>query len=277
MVGRTGFNQNTRLFVLGTLAAQCLDYANAEKPTNYVSSVQETIAEGRTQQNGGGNAQELTYSTITNSKGKHYFEMMLQLESEEVNDKYVIQQWFQIVDEKETKDLQESDCDSDDWDKGICTYYESLTCSFQYTDKILDGGVSIANSIIQGYKGVLEIKDGIGAFNEIVILNKTSTYPWFIDYERSDVKKISDAETQQTKLVTTCSVFRDFITDWSEIEIKVGDELKAVTGYRMYSGDTQTSPFVKGNSDRISLKVMEGASGLVSAITATSLLLLSVL
>ena len=121
------------------------------------------------------------------------------------------------------------------------------------------------------------MKDGIGAFNEIVILNKTSTYPWFIDYERSDVKKISDAETQETKLVTSCSVFRDFVTDWSEIEIKVGDELTAVTGYRMYSSDTQTSPFSKGNSDRITLKVLEEATGLVTAITATSLLLLSVL
>lgn len=82
------------------------------------------------------------------------------------------------------------------------------------------------------------MKDGIGAFNQIVILNKTSTYPWFIDYTRSDVTKISDAETQQTKLVTTCSVFRDFVTDWSEIEIKVGDSLQAVTGYRVYSDDT---------------------------------------
>ena len=54
--------------------------------------------------------------------------------------------------------------------------------------------MSIANSIIQGYKGVSEMKDGIGAFDQIAILNKTSTYPWFIDYERSNVTKISVAD-----------------------------------------------------------------------------------
>ena len=100
-----------------------------------------------------------------------------------------------------TADLTESDCDTSDYEAGICTYYESLTCSFQYTDKILDenGGVTIANSIIQGYKGVYEMKDAIGAFSDIVILNKTSTYPWFIDYERSSVQLSSDASSQDTR------------------------------------------------------------------------------
>ena len=72
-------------------------------------------------------------------------------------------------------------------------------------------------------------------------------------------------------------MFRDFITDWSEIEIKVGDSLKAVTGYRVYSDDTITSPYSRGNSDRITMTVMDGATGVFTAIGATSLLLLSVL
>lgn len=177
------------------------------------------------------------------------------------------------MDVKETADLTSSDCETSDFEKGICTYYESLTCAFQYTDKILDGGVTIANSIIQGYKGVLEMKDGIGAFSDIVILNKTSTYPWFIDYERSNVTKYSDAETRDTKMMTTCSVFRDFVTDWSEIEIKGGDELTAVTGYRLYSDDTSPNPFKKGNSNKITMQVLDGAtSGLIEAAAATALL-----
>lgn len=90
MVGRRGYNQATRLFVIGTLAAEFVEHAKAEKPENYNSLTQEVITEGRTQQNGGGQAQELTYSTITNSRGKLYFEMMLNLEGEEVRDKYVI-------------------------------------------------------------------------------------------------------------------------------------------------------------------------------------------
>jgi len=120
--------------------------------------------------------------------------------------------------------------------------------------------VTIANSIIQGYKGVKEMKDSIGSFDIIVIENKTSTYPWFIDYDRSDVHLMTvgdDPETAETRTVITCSVFRDFITDWSEIDIKGGDTLTTTTGYRMYSSDTATSPYAKGNSDRVEMTVLD--------------------
>ena len=140
--------------------------------------------------------------------------------------------------------------------------------------------MSIANSIIQGYKGVSEMKDGIGAFDQITILNKTSTYPWFIDYERSNVTKISVADPKpdepETKLLTTCSVFRDFVTDWSEIAIKGGDTLTALTGYRLYTDDRATSPFSKGNSNKFEMQVLDSASyGM--AVAASTLLLSAVL
>ena len=56
--------------------------------------------------------------------------MTLTLEGPELSFEYVMQQWFQIVDVNATADLTESDCDSSDFEAGICTYYESLTCSF---------------------------------------------------------------------------------------------------------------------------------------------------
>ena len=77
------------------------------------------------------------------------------------------------------------------------------------------------------------MKDAIGAFSDIVILNKTSTYPWFIDYDRSSVQGSSPDGAGGQRTQITCSVFRDFITDMSEIDIKGGDELTAITGYRM--------------------------------------------
>jgi len=200
--------------------------------------------------------------------------MSLTLEAPEVIDQYVMQQWFQIVDYVATADISESDCDTSDYEAGICTYYESLTCSFQYSDKILDtnGGVTIANSIIQGYKGVYEMKDAIGAFSDMNILDKISTYAWFIDYERSSVTGTSQVETGDQKTQINCSVFRDFITDWSEIAIKGGDELTAITGYRMYTSDTATSPYAKGNSEKFMMQVLDGASTLASA-AATALVL----
>ena len=115
------------------------------------------------------------------------------------------------------------------------------------------------------------MKDAVGAFNEIVILNKTSTYPWFIDYDMSWVKIVqNEDDPNETRTQIHCAVFRDFITDWSEIEIKVGDTLKAITGYRMYSTDTSQIPYAKGNSDRFEMQVLEGTtSGLFySAVAA---------
>ena len=200
--------------------------------------------------------------------------MTLTLEGPEVVNDYVMQQWFQIVDRAATDDLTESDCETSDYEAGICTYYESLTCSFQYSEKILDenGGVTIANSIIQGYKGVYEMKDSIGAFSDIVILNKTNTYPWFIDYERSSVQ-LSSTESQESKTQISCAVFRDFVTDWSEIAIKGGEELEAITGYRMYTSDSATSPYAKGNSDKFTMMVLDEATMLASAAASTFLVL----
>lgn len=246
------FSQSARLCTIGMIAASFVEYAEAEKPTDFFAQQVETIPEGRTDQNSPNYSQYLKYSTVLNSKGKQYFDISMYLEftgqQTQLNENYVMQQWFQIIDVNETADLDESDCESDDWEAGTCKYYESLTCSFQYSDKMIDSGVTIANSIIQGYKGVIEMKNTIGAFNMIAILNKTSTYPWFIDYERSEVIESSSLEGEPSYLVR-CSVFRDFVTDWSEIAIKGGDELTAVTGYRMYYSDVSDVAHHKGNSN----------------------------
>ena len=79
---------------LGVLAANFVEYAKAEKPTNYFEQKKEVIPEGRTIQNGGGYRQDLVYSTVTNSRGKQYFDMTLTLEGKEVNEEYVLLQFF---------------------------------------------------------------------------------------------------------------------------------------------------------------------------------------
>ena len=79
-----------------------------------------------------------------------------------------MQQWFQIVDHKATAELSESDCeDKNAYEAGNCAYYESIACNILYNEKALDEnkGVSIANVIVQGYKGTTEYYDSPGAFN----------------------------------------------------------------------------------------------------------------
>ena len=192
--------------------------------------------------------------------------MTLTLESADVTEKSVIQQYFQIVDNAKTEDPNPKDCESGS-ENEICTYYESLTCAFEYDDSLLNGGVNIKNTIIQGFKGVKKL-DTVGAFTDFYnsFDEKTSTYPWFVDYERSNLYKNSDAETKETKLFTTCSVFRPFVTDWSEINLKSGDELTAITGYGIYELYSSETPSAKGSSEEFVMIVLEGAQGLLTGL-----------
>lgn len=83
----------------------------------------------------------------------------MRLNAPEVPDQNVMQQWFQIVNHEATVELSESDCeDKNDYAAGNCSYYESMACNILYNEKALDenSGVSIANVIVQGYKGTTE-------------------------------------------------------------------------------------------------------------------------
>ena len=112
------FSQSARLYMIGMLAAQFVEYAEAEKPTNYFPNTVETIPDGLSEKNSAKHKQSLVYSTVTNSKGKQYFDMTLTLEGPDLVDEAVMQQWFQIVDVNATADLSESDCESsDDFEK----------------------------------------------------------------------------------------------------------------------------------------------------------------
>ena len=77
-------------------------------------------------------------------------------------------------------------------------------------------GVSQVNSILKGYRGEEEAKKTTGEFDKILITNQSSTFPWFIDYNLSKVS----TDSVNSKGITTCTVFRDWLTDWSEIQIK---------------------------------------------------------
>ena len=66
-------------------------------------------------------------------------------------------------------------------------------------------------------------------------MEKSSTYPWFLDYKRSKVVRVEDgdsmpndaiisegdeaspAEAKPTVSSQTCTVYRDFETAWTEI------------------------------------------------------------
>ena len=118
-----------------------------------------------------------TYSTVKNAKGQLDLEISMTLESppQVLNEVYMM--WFQVLDPRETEAIQRD-------------YFESFSCSFLFTDTIVSEGVHIQNSAIYGYRGELLFKDAVGRFDKLLAMEKSTTYPWFLDYKRSKVVQI---------------------------------------------------------------------------------------
>ena len=84
------FSQSARMCTIAMVATQFVEYASAEKPSDFYPEPIETIPDGRSPTNSAGYRQDLIYSTILNSKGKQYFDMSLTLEAPEVIEDYVM-------------------------------------------------------------------------------------------------------------------------------------------------------------------------------------------
>jgi len=107
--------------------------------------------------------------------------------------------WYQFLDPVESEKINRN-------------YFESMSCSFLYTDTIATEGVHIQNSLILGYRGELLLKNASGSrFDKLLAINKSTTFPWFLNYAKSSVA------TQETKGTQTCTLYRDFKTNWTEI------------------------------------------------------------
>ena len=218
-----------------------------------------SIPPGRSVRNSAGYQQYGSYSTVLNQQGQYDLELELVLEGPQKIDGFIYQQWFQLRDPIESL---KTDDDED-------SYYESLTCSIMYADDIFENGISMRNSVIQGYKGEEEIKDAVGEFDEIIPFDQSTTFPWFIDYSKSGVT--INEETGDVKV--RCVLFRDFITDWTEIPIAIDDTIDWLVGYRVYSTDGADSPQAKGYADGLQMTIKYLSANSLFAVS--SLILVS--
>ena len=166
--------------------------------------------------------------------------------------------WFQILDEYETGKLERD-------------YFESMSCSFLYGEDIVNNGVHIQNSLILGYRGTDKFQEAVGKFDKLLKLEKSSTYPWFIDYKRSSV---TISETSGTQ---TCALYRDWETAWTEIQLKTGTEITMNMGYFMYENKDLLSTNNYGWTENLKLTVLDSAMslGLTSLAAASAIALLA--
>jgi hypothetical protein len=127
-----------------------------------------------------------------------------------------------------------------------------LAVAIKYVkEEIETKGIWIGNSVVKGYKGVEKIKEATGAFDAIVPFDSSTTFPWFLDYDRSSVIVNEEAQSIQVKLI----LFRDFTTDWSEIPIEAEKEIDWLVGYRVYPTHKANSPLARGYADDMKILV----------------------
>ena len=62
-------------------------------------------------------------------------------------------------------------------------------------------------------------------------------------------------DTENDLVQVSCVIFRDFITDWSEIPIEIGGIVDWKAGYRVYQSDKATSPVAKGYTNYMQLQI----------------------
>ena len=213
-----------------------------EPEAKYDSEVLTVIDKDRTQTNTKGYGLTLKNSSFRRKENeKLYLEFGLTIEGppQKVNQVYMM--WFQILDPVETERLKEN-------------YYESLQCALLYTDDITSKGVHIQNSVYHAFRGVKSFVGAEGRFDKLLADNRSSTFPWFINYRRSS------ATTSEKTGTTTCNIYRDFETTWSEIQIKMGRELTIDFGYFVYDSQKDLTTDIKGYEKGYKLVVLDHAS-----------------
>jgi len=145
----------------------------------------------------------------------------------------IYQVWHQIYDGPETL---EKDDGSD--------YYESYAVSTRMNVASYNK-MSSLNMWGQGFRGEYEFKDALGSWNAIDLGSQTATTPWFLSYNLSAVEILVARKPWMGGRIKNV-ITRDFVTSWSDFNLKGGDTLKVHFGYRVYASYDSGAPVAKG-------------------------------
>lgn len=144
-------------------------------------------------------------------------------------------------------------------------YYESFACTIRFNEVSL-ANVSSLNTWGQGYRGKELLKDAIGKFNSMNFEDVTSKHPWYLDFAKSNITM--NTENPSEGGTVTCAINRDWVTTWSDFNLKAGMDLRANFGFRIYSTYGASNPSAKGFVADYSMTVLDGATHLATGMGA---------
>lgn len=73
-----------------------------------------------------------------------------------------------------------------------------------------------------------------------------------MDYKRSSV-----VTTDDDKSTTTCTMYRDFETPWTDIPFKAGTAMNYHAGYNVFTTKNSLNTFVSGHAKELQITVLE--------------------
>ena len=118
-----------------------------------------------------------------------------------------------------------------------------------------------------GYKGIREMQHATGNLDEVLQIDKASSYPWIYILDRS---KVTTDEANNTG-TETYAFQRDFLTSLSNIPIKAEEVIRVIVGYKMYVDNKSSSPKAKGYSGETLLEWEIIEARAMTLLTATGL------
>lgn len=105
-----------------------------------------------------------------------------------------------------------------------------------------------------------------GTYDNLNRIEQTKEYPWFTINNQCQIY-VQENEDRRSRDgpqpgVVQVAIWRDFSTSWSDIELKVDQEIEMILGYRVYPGDTATSTVARGVSEPFRISISGAYFGL---------------
>jgi hypothetical protein len=74
----------------------------------------------------------------------------------------------------------------------------------------------------------------VGKHDTIDFSDITASHPWYLDYNRSNIEWTNGVNPTAGGAIT-CVINRDWITTWSDFNLKGGMPLRTNFGFRVYA------------------------------------------
>ena len=154
-------------------------------------------------------------------------------------------------------------------------WYESWTCNMKYYEDVTDKEKSdIVDNIF--YEGTSLISSKGGTYQSANTDDQVSNSAWKNDPEISIVRESSENAVGDKYMIYQCGMYRKFFDDFSTVNLKVGNTIPWVFGYRVYKSlgdftvDIQDSG--EGEIKLIESAVLSGAFTAFSSSIALALI-----